>query len=195
MQYLYDDEGRCFIDAYNNVPHVGHCHPRVVEAAERQMRLLNTNTRYLNDLLTRYADRLLETLPSSLDVCYFVNSASEANELALRLARAATGEVDMIVLDAAYHGNTTSLIDISPYKHAGPGGDGAPDWVHVAPLADDYRGPYRRGERDAGAKYAADVAARIDELAARGRPLAAFLAESCPSVGGQLVFPPGYLAG
>ncbi|MEO6877997.1 MAG: aminotransferase class III-fold pyridoxal phosphate-dependent enzyme, partial [Gemmatimonadaceae bacterium] len=133
-QYLYDEDGRRYVDAYNNVPHVGHCHPRVVEAGAAQMRVLNTNTRYLNDRLAEYADRLLATLPPELDVCYFVNSASEANELALRLTRAYTGRRDMIVLDAAYHGNTTSLIDISPYKHAGPGGSGAPDWVHVAPL-------------------------------------------------------------
>ena len=125
-QYLYDDEGRRFLDAYNNVPHVGHCHPRVVEAGTAQMRVLNTNTRYLNDLLTDYAKRLLGTMPAPLGVCFFVSSASEANELALRLARAYTGGTDVIVLDAAYHGNTTSLIDMSPYKHGGPGGLGAP---------------------------------------------------------------------
>jgi 4-aminobutyrate aminotransferase-like enzyme/Ser/Thr protein kinase RdoA (MazF antagonist) len=194
MQYLYDDEGRCFLDAYNNVPHVGHCHPRVVAAAERQMRVLNTNTRYLNGLLTEYAERLLETLPSSLDVCYFVNSASEANELALRLARAATGQKDTIVLDAAYHGNTTSLIDISPYKHAGPGGNGAADWVHVAPLPDTYRGEIKGDDPKAGAKYAARVGTIIEALRKRGKRPAAFIAETCPSVGGQLVFPAGYLA-
>ncbi len=194
-QYLHDDDGRRYLDAYNNVPHVGHCHPRVVEAAARQLAVLNTNTRYLHDGLADYAERLTQTLPAPLRVCFLVSSASEANELAIRLARAATGRRDLLVLDAAYHGNTTTLIDASRYKHAGPGGLGAPDWVHVAPLADDYRGPYRRGDRDAGANYAADVARRIDELAARGRQLAAFLAESCPSVGGQILFPPGYLAG
>ena len=193
MQYLYDDEGHTFLDAYNNVPHVGHCHPRVVEAASTQMRILNTNTRYLNDLLEAYAAKLLETLPSPLEVCYFLNSASEANELALRLARAYTGRRDMIVLEAAYHGNTTSLIDISPYKHAGPGGKGAPDWVHVAPLPDDYRGPYKRGEADVGERYAADVAEVVEAMRRRGRGVAAFIAETCPSVGGQLLFPNGYL--
>jgi 4-aminobutyrate aminotransferase-like enzyme/Ser/Thr protein kinase RdoA (MazF antagonist) len=191
-QYLYDDEGRCFIDAYNNVPHVGHCHPRVVEAAASQMRVLNTNTRYLNDLLETYAERLRSTLPPALDVCYFVNSASEANELALRLSRAYTGARDIVVLDAAYHGNTTSLIDISPYKHAGPGGQGAPEWVHSAPLPDVYRGPNRRA--NAGTLYARDVAAIISELERDGRRLSAFIAETCPSVGGQLVFPGGYLS-
>jgi 4-aminobutyrate aminotransferase-like enzyme len=99
----------------------------------------------------------------------------------------------MIVLDAAYHGNTTSLIDISPYKHDGPGGAGAPDWVHVAPLADDYRGRYKRGDPDAGAKYAAPISELITDVRRRSRGIAGFIAESCPSVGGQIVFPPGYL--
>jgi 4-aminobutyrate aminotransferase-like enzyme len=194
MQYLYDDSGRCFIDAYNNVPHVGHCHPRVVDAGARQMRVINTNTRYLNDLLSRYAEQLLATLPPALDVCYFVNSASEANELALRLARSFTGQRDMIVLDAAYHGNTTSLIDISPYKHAGPGGSGAPDWVHVAPLPDVYRGPHKASDPEAGAKYARYVGEIVETIIDRAKRPAAFIAETCPSVGGQLIFPPGYLA-
>jgi 4-aminobutyrate aminotransferase-like enzyme/Ser/Thr protein kinase RdoA (MazF antagonist) len=194
-QYLYDDEGRRYLDAYNNVPHVGHCHPHVVRAAAHQMSVLNTNTRYLHDGLEAYAERLTKTLPDPLRVCFFVSSASEANELAIRIARAYTQRRDMLVLDAAYHGNTTTLIDISPYKHAGPGGLGAPDWVHTAPLADDYVGPYRRADPHAGAKYAADAARVIDDLRARGRELAAFIAESCPSVGGQIMFPAGYLAG
>ncbi len=194
-QYLYDDDGRRYLDAYNNVPHVGHCHPHVVQAAARQMAVLNTNTRYLHDGLEEYAERLTATLPDPLRVGFFVSSASEANELAIRLARAYTQQRDMLVLGAAYHGNTSTLIDISPYKHAGPGGRGAPDWVHVAPIADDYRGAYQRSDPDAGAKYAADAARVIDALRARGRALAAFMAESCPSVGGQILFPAGYLAG
>lgn len=194
MQYLYEDDGRCYLDAYNNVPHVGHCHPRIVEAAHAQMRVLNTNTRYLSDLLEEYASKLLATLPDALEVCYFVSSASEANELALRLARAHTGQRDTIVLDAAYHGNTTSLIDISPYKHAGPGGLGAPDWVHAAPLPDVYRGPHASSDAQAGAKYAATVGEIVDGLRRQGRRPAAFIAETCPSVGGQLVLPFGYLA-
>ncbi|MEO8624840.1 MAG: aminotransferase class III-fold pyridoxal phosphate-dependent enzyme, partial [bacterium] len=193
-QYMYDDDGRRYLDAYNNVPHVGHCHPRVVHAAQSQMTVLNTNTRYLNDQLAEYAERLAGTLPSPLEVCFFVNSASEANELALRLARAHTHQRDMLVLEAAYHGNTTSLIDISPYKHAGKGGDGAPDWVHVAPLPDDYRGAYKRDDPLAGSKYASDVDVMVQSLGQRGRALAGFIAETCPSVGGQLMLPPGYLS-
>jgi len=193
-QYLFDDEGRRYIDAYNNVPHVGHAHPRVVAAAEQQMRLLNTNTRYLNDLVNEYAARLTATLPDPLQTCYLVNSASEANELALRLARTFTARRDMIVLEAAYHGNTTSLIDLSPYKHAGPGGAGAPEWVHAVPIPDVYRGAYKADDPRAGAKYAAYVADTIERLRENGRGLAGFIAETCPSVGGQIVFPPGYLA-
>src|ERR1044072_3799337 len=141
-QYLYDDEGRRYLDADNNVAHVGHCHPKVVAAGQRQMELLNTNTRYLGDLILEYAEKLTATLPNALSVCYFVNSGSEANELAIRLARAPHKTREMIVLDHAYHGNTTTLIDISPYKHDGRGGAGAPSWVHKAPLpksADDVR--------------------------------------------------------
>jgi len=193
MQYLFDDRGGQYLDAYNNVPHAGHSHPRILQAAIDQMRTLNTNTRYLHDTIWRFAERLTATLPDPLRVCYFVNSGSEANELALRLARAHTGARDLVVLEAAYHGNTTTLIDISPYKFAGPGGGGAPDWVHVAPIPDDYRGAYRRSDADAGRKYADAVGAIVDDVRGRGRPLAGFICESCPSVGGQIIPPPGYL--
>jgi 4-aminobutyrate aminotransferase-like enzyme/Ser/Thr protein kinase RdoA (MazF antagonist) len=193
-QYLFDDEGRKYIDAYNNVAHVGHNHPRVVAAATRQIGVLNTNTRYLHDNILRYAEKLTSLFDESLSVCYFVNSGSEANELALRLARAKTNQRDMIVLEAAYHGNTNTLIDISPYKHGGPGGRGKPDWVHAAPIPDDYRGAYKRGDPQAGAKYAAHVLQIIEGLKQQGRGLAGYIAESLPSVGGQIVMPPGYLA-
>ncbi len=190
-QYLYDETGRAYLDVYNNVPLVGHSHPRIVRAAQQQLALLNTNTRYLHDNLTRYAAALTALLPTPLSVCYFLNSASEANELALRLARAHTGQYDVIVLEAAYHGHTTALIDISPYKFNGPGGTGQKPWVHIAPIPDDYRGPYKRGDAEAGRKYAQHVAEIIERL---DTGLAAFIAETLPSVGGQIVLPPGYLA-
>jgi 4-aminobutyrate aminotransferase-like enzyme/Ser/Thr protein kinase RdoA (MazF antagonist) len=194
MQYLYDETGRAYLDVYNNVPLVGHSHPRVVRAAQEQLALLNTNTRYLHDNVLRYAERLTELLPAPLRVCYFVNSGSEANELALRLARAHTGREDVIVLEHAYHGHTNTLIDISPYKFDGPGGRGRKPWVHVAPIADDYRGPYRRGDAEAGAKYAAHVGEILESTRREGRGVAAFIAETLPSVAGQIVFPPNYLA-
>jgi len=194
MQYLFDEEGRRYLDAYNNVPHVGHCHPRVVAAGHRQMSALNTNTRYLHGLINQYAAALCATLPDPLSVCFFVNSGSEANELALRLARAHTRRRDMIVLEAAYHGHTNTLIDISPYKHDGPGGTGAPSWVHTVPIPDLYRGPYRRDDPRAGAKYARHVVEIIERLRESRVGLAGFIAESAPSVGGQIFFPEGYLA-
>jgi 4-aminobutyrate aminotransferase-like enzyme/Ser/Thr protein kinase RdoA (MazF antagonist) len=193
-QYLYDDTGRAFLDVYNNVPLVGHSHPRVVRAVQQQITLLNTNTRYLHDNVNRYADRLTRLLPEPLRVCYFVNSGSEANELALRLARAHTAREDVIVLEHAYHGHTTTLIDISPYKFDGPGGHGRKPWVHVVPIPDDYRGPYRRDDPEAGRKYAQHVAQLLEKMHAEGRSPAAYIAETLPSVAGQIVFPPGYLA-
>lgn len=189
-QYLYDEDGRAYLDAYNNVPVCGHSHPRIVQAVQRQIALLNTNTRYLHDNVLHYAARLTALLPPSLSVCYFVNSATEANELAVRLVRTHTGRRDMIVLEHAYHGHSSSLVDISPYKFDGPGGGGRQSWVHVAPIADDYRGAYKRSDPRAGAKYAA----HIEQMIGAGVRPAGFIAESLPSVGGQIVFPPGYLA-
>lgn len=193
-QYVYDDTGRAYLDAYNNVPLVGHSHPTVVRAVQEQSSLLNTNTRYLHDNLVLYARRLTEKLPKPLRVCYFVNSGSEANELAIRLARARTRYDDIIVLEHAYHGHTTTLIDISPSKFDGPGGSGCKPWVHVAPIPDDYRGIYRRGESNLGVSYARHVAGIVDRLRQGGRGALVFIAESIPSVAGQIVFPPGYLA-
>jgi 4-aminobutyrate aminotransferase-like enzyme/Ser/Thr protein kinase RdoA (MazF antagonist) len=193
-QYLYDETGRAYLDVYNNVPLVGHSHPRVVRAAQEQLALLNTNTRYLHDNVNRYAERLTRLLPEPLRVCFFVNSGSEANELALRLARAHTGREDIIVLEHAYHGHTNTLIDLSPYKFDGPGGQGKKPWVHVAPLADDYRGLYRREDHLAGAKYARQVLELLARTKAEGRGCAAYIAETLPSVAGQIVFPAGYLA-
>jgi len=194
MQYLYDHTGRKFLDAYNNVPHVGHCHPRVIDAAIEQMRILNTNTRYLHDALTTYARKLCATLPDPLSVCFFVNSASEANELALRLARSYTRQRNMIVLENAYHGHTTTLIDISPYKHDGPGGSGAPSWVYTAPVADLYRGPYTADDPKAADKYARHVGQICQQIREKGEGVCGFIAETCPSVAGQIIFPEGYLA-
>jgi 4-aminobutyrate aminotransferase-like enzyme/Ser/Thr protein kinase RdoA (MazF antagonist) len=193
-QHLYDECGRGFLDVYNNVPLVGHSHPRVVRAVCEQAALLNTNTRYLHDTIVRYAERLGRRLPEPLRVFYFVNSGSEANELALRLARARTGAEDVVVLEHAYHGHTTTLVDASPHKFEGPGGRGRKEWVHVAPLPDTYRGRYRRDDPQAGPRYGREVGAIVDRLRAEGRRPAAFLAETLPSVAGQIVLPPGYLA-
>lgn len=192
-QFLYDVDGYAYLDVVNNVCHVGHCHPHVVRAAQQQMALLNTNTRYIYDQLTEYAERLTATLPDPLSVCFFVNSGSEANDLALRLARAYTGNHDVICLDVGYHGNLSSLIDISPYKFDGPGGKGAPPTTHVALMPDPYRGPYLGMEWTTGQQYANHVRELIAQLHSEEKGVAAFIAESVLGCGGQIVLPEGYL--
>ncbi|MEE8467563.1 MAG: aminotransferase class III-fold pyridoxal phosphate-dependent enzyme, partial [Planctomycetota bacterium] len=190
--YLFDESGRRYLDCVNNVCHVRHCHPRVVEAAARQMAELNTNTRYLHDHLVTYARRLTELLPDPLGVCALVCSGSEANELALRLARAATGRRGVVVLDAAYHGNAGALVEISPYKFDGPGGRGRPQHVHVAPTPDPYRGEHRGP--DAGLRYAGSVRDALQRGEETGIPAGAFLSESLLGCAGQIDPPPGFLA-
>ena len=191
-QYLFDTAGRAYLDLVNNVCHVGHCHPGVVEAAQQQIAILNTNTRYLHENLVTYAERLCATFPDPLSVCFFVCSGSEANELALRLAHTHTRRTDIIVVDGAYHGNTSALIDISPYKHDGPGGRGAPPHVHVVPMPDCYRGAHRDPE-SAGALYAASVGEAIEAARADGREVSTFISESLLSCAGQIELPGGYL--
>ncbi|MEW6364383.1 MAG: aminotransferase class III-fold pyridoxal phosphate-dependent enzyme [Acidobacteriota bacterium] len=191
--YLYDEGGRAYLDCVNNVAHVGHCHPQVVAAGQRQMALLNTNTRYLHDSIVEYARRLSEKLPEPLRVCFFLNSGSEANDLALRLARTATGRQDIITVDSAYHGHTQALIDVSPYKHDGPGGKGRPPYVHKVPMPDPYRGQFRGYSADSGLRYADHVQSTIEEVQAGGRGVAAFICESMMGCGGQIIFPDGFM--
>ncbi|MCB0585100.1 MAG: aminotransferase class III-fold pyridoxal phosphate-dependent enzyme [Phaeodactylibacter sp.] len=191
MQYLYDVSGRRYLDTVNNVPHAGHQHPRVVRAAQRQIALLNTNTRYLHAEAVRFAEELAARLPPELSVLHFVNSGSEANELALRMAKAFTAQKDMIVLEMGYHGNTNTCVDISSYKFDGKGGRGAPAWVQVAPIPDPYRGLHRGA--DSGPAFAAHVQQAIEKIQQQGRGVAGFIAESILSCGGQIVPPAGYL--
>src|ERR671921_1408446 len=155
--YLFDASGRAYLDCVNNVAHVGHAHPRVVEAGVAQMRVLNTNTRYLHENVVRYAERLVGLLPEHLEERFFTNSGSEANELALRLARAATGRSDVACVDVAYHGNTQRLVEVSPYKFNGPGGGGQPEDVQVVPLPDVYRGAHRGDGAAPGEQYLAEA--------------------------------------
>lgn len=186
--YLFDRDGTKYLDLVNNVAHLGHSHPRVVEAAYKQMLTLNTNTRYWNQNAIEYARALANTFPDPLSVVFFVNSGSEANDLALRLAQAHSKAKGMMVLDHAYHGHITSIIDISPYKFNGRGGAGRPDHVRVAPIPDAYKGIHR-GE-ESGAKYAAEFKRELDSL---DQPLCAFISESIVSTGGQVPLALGFL--
>lgn len=193
QHHLFDEWGRPYLDAYNNVPHVGHAHPRIQAVAADQLRRMNSNTRYLHPAQTAFADKLLSKLPDPLEVCFFVNSGSEANELALRLLRAYTGTNGMITPDHGYHGNTTGAIDLSAYKFNAKGGVGPSDWVELVEVADDYRGRFRRSDLDRAQKYADLVDDAIDRLAAKNIGVAGFIAETFPSVGGQIIPPKGYL--
>lgn len=192
--WLIDHTGRRYLDCVNNITHVGHCHPHVVAALARQAAELNTNTRYLHDLMPALAERLAARLPQDLKVAFFVNSGTEANELALRIARTAIGKKDTVVLDWAYHGNSGGTVEISPYKFKRKGGFAQPDFVQIATFPDPYRGPHRGAA--SGPAYAADLDRCLDAVASRtGSGAATFIAESVSGVGGQVIYPPGYLAG
>ncbi|CAM4177963.1 aminotransferase class III-fold pyridoxal phosphate-dependent enzyme [Flavobacterium weaverense] len=193
LQYLYDDQGNTFLDCVNNVSHVGHCHPTVVKAMQKQIATLNTNTRYLNDAIVEYAKRLTGTLPEELTVCYFTNSGSEANDLAIRMSRHFTKQKDVIVLDHAYHGTSTTAIEMSPYKFDGKGGFGKMLYIHKAQNPDMYRGAFKYGDNQAGEKYAQDVDRIILSLEIESKKPAAFICETLLGVGGQIALPPNYL--
>jgi 4-aminobutyrate aminotransferase-like enzyme/Ser/Thr protein kinase RdoA (MazF antagonist) len=178
--YLYEADGRRYLDTVNNVPQVGHQNPKVVEAVQQQAAVLNTNTRYLHTRLAQYAEELLSTLPDELAVVYFLTSGSEANELALRMARTATGRQGILAMDGAYHGHTAACIDISAYKFNGKGGAGQPGDTHLLPL-------FQQDGQDAQR-----AVQQIQALQSQGKAPAAFISESILSCGGQLVPPAGY---
>ncbi|MDH6470872.1 4-aminobutyrate aminotransferase-like enzyme/Ser/Thr protein kinase RdoA (MazF antagonist) [Micromonospora sp. H404/HB375] len=192
--WMSDTEGLAYLDAINNVTHVGHADPTVADAVSRQVRRLNTNSRFVYAEYGRYAERLANLLPDPLAVVYFVCTGSEANDLALRMARQVTGRTDVMVVDGAYHGNTTAVLGISPDRYDGPGGGGRPDTTHVVLQPDRYRGPYGYDDPLAAQKYAADVDLVARRLSAEGRAPAAFFTEALIGSGGQITLPPTYLA-
>jgi 4-aminobutyrate aminotransferase-like enzyme/Ser/Thr protein kinase RdoA (MazF antagonist) len=173
--WMIDAEGRRYLDAYNNVPIVGHSHPRVVSAIATQARLLNTNTRYLHELALELAERLTTTLPASLDTCLFVNSGSEANELAWRFATAVTGASGALVSEWAYHGVTAVQADLSPSEWTE---DMRPSYVETVPAPDGYRGAHRRDEAGWQLRYGECVSDAVAALGRRGARLAAMFCDS-----------------
>src|SRR6266403_1372478 len=193
MQYVWDDSGKRYLDGLGGIVtiSVGHCHPHVVEAARLQNETLqHSTTIYLHPNLPEFAQKLASKMPGDLKVCYFVNSGSEANDLALLMARAYTGNFDVIALRNAYHGGNVSgmaMTSHSTWKFNVPHSFG----VHHALAPDPYRGPHGLNDPDAGKKYAADVKQLID-FATPGQ-VAGFIAESIQGVGGVVVFPDGYL--
>lgn len=191
--WLIDDRGRAYLDCFNNVCHLGHVHADVVEAIARQAWKLNTNTRYLHDTIVTYAERLTATLPEGLAIASFSCSGSEANSHALRMARAHSGRNEAIVLDWAYHGTTQELINLSPYKYKRKGGKGRPAHVFEATIPDSYRAPADWPVAEHAKRFAESVAEQIAAMAREGRAPGLFIAESIPSVAGQVFLPDGYL--
>ncbi|MBA7556642.1 [LysW]-aminoadipate semialdehyde transaminase [subsurface metagenome] len=189
FQYMYDAEGNTYLDMRNNIPHVGHCHPRVVIAGERQMARLNTNTRYLYDELTSFSEHLLSKFPDSLNRVFLVNSGSAAVDLAIRLALDHTQKSKIAVLEHGYHGNTNTGIGISHYKYSGKGGQGKGKQVIQLSLPDVYRGKFN-DPSSAGERYSREAISIIDEA---GPGLAALIAEPVVGCGGQVPLAEGYL--
>jgi 4-aminobutyrate aminotransferase-like enzyme len=190
-QYLIDAVGRKYLDTVNNVAHVGHENFNVVKAGQHQMALLNTNTRYLHENITTLAKEILETLPKELSVLHFVNSGSEANELAIRMIKACTNSDEIIASEHGYHGNTSGTIHISSYKFDGKGGKGKPKNTHIFPMPDAFRGKYR-GE-NTGEQYANEVQLLIDEIHQQNKKVGGFIIEPIISCGGQVALPFGFL--
>jgi len=192
-QWLFDEKGRRYLDGIGGIVTVscGHCHPHVVAAADRQNHLLqHTTTIYLNPNIALYARDLAAKMPGELKVVYLVNSGSEANDLALLMARAYTGCYDMIALRNGYHGGSQSTMGLtshSTWKFNVPHGFG----VQYSVLPDLYRGPFGADDPEAGRKYAEDVKGLV-QFGSSGK-LAGFIAESIQGVGGTVVYPPGYL--
>lgn len=192
--WLFDEFGRSYLDAINNVSHVGHGNPRVVAAAATQLRQLNTNSRFLYPGIAEYTERLIALLPDPLEVVFLVCSGSEANDLAIRMARQVTGRRDVLVVDGAYHGNTSVVTGLSPNRYKGPGGTGPDPTTHEVEQPNLYRGRLRYGDADAGAGYADDLRRNVRRLADAGTPAAAFIAESAMGTAGSIFYPDGYLA-
>ncbi|XP_060066596.1 ethanolamine-phosphate phospho-lyase-like [Ylistrum balloti] len=197
-QYMYDEQDQQYLDCINNVCHVGHCHPDVVEAGCKQMKVLNTNSRFLHDNLVLLAKRLTETMPDKLSVVYFVNSGSEANDLAIRLAKHYTRGTEMLTLDHAYHGHVVSALEVSPYKlrQQVDNSHPPPDHVHWLSCPDVYRGKFRDCDypgHDMGQVYANEVRDVIHKIQEDGKNVSFYIAESMQSCGGQIIPPQGYL--
>ncbi len=190
--WLTAADGRRYLDCYNNVPHVGHCHPRVVETITRQIRVLNTNTRYLSEQSLAYAERLTATLDKSLSAVVYVNSGSEANDVAWRMAKAWTGKHGGLAMEFAYHGITDAIDAFSP---SNSGAFWHAPHIRLLPPPDDYRGPYKRGDVQLAERYAALADAPIAQLQEEGLGVAAAMVDSAFMTNGMIEAPQGYLSG
>lgn len=188
--WLFGADGRRYLDCYNNVASVGHCHPKVVAALTRQASTLNTHTRYLDENVVRYAERLGETFPGELGVCMFTCTGSEANELAYRIARAVSGNDGAVVLEHAYHGTSKTMFEFSTEEY--PAAE-QPAYLATTAAPNGYRGPYRYGDPGLGTAYGAMLGDAVDRLAERGHRPALFISDNIFSTNGILTPPAEYL--
>lgn len=190
--HLVDTNGRTYVDLVNNVAGLGHSHPKVTAAAQKQLSLLNTNSRFLYRQLAEYSERLIEKAPNSLDTVLFVNSGTEAVDLALRLAWAATGRKTIISLREAYHGWSIGADAVTTSTYDNPNAlNSRPDWVHVADVPNPLRGKHTGP--DAETYYATELADTLKQLDAQGKPVAGFICESVLGNAGGVLLPEGYL--
>jgi 4-aminobutyrate aminotransferase-like enzyme len=188
--WLYDVDGKRYLDCYNNVPSVGHAHPRVVAALARQTGLLNTHTRYLHEHVVELAERLGASLPGELSSCFFVCTGTEANDLAVQIARVVSGNDGVVVTERAYHGNSDLVGKLSTDSY--PEWE-RPDWLGVVEPPNTYRGPFRAPEPELGARYAALVSDSVAELDTRGHGVAAMLIDTSWDSNGVLIAPDDYV--
>jgi 4-aminobutyrate aminotransferase-like enzyme len=190
--WVYDAEGNRYLDCYNNVPSVGHAHPRVVRALSDQAALLNTHTRYLHEHVVELAERLGTMLPGDLHTCYFVCTGTEANDLAVQIARTVTGNQGVIVTERSYHGNSDLVGKLSTDSY--PAAE-RPDWLGVVEPPNMFRGPIRMrmGVQDPGAAYATLVEDAAGALGARGHGTAAWLIDTSWDSNGVLIAPRDYV--
>ncbi len=189
--HLMSTAGRSYLDMVNNVTVLGHAHPRVAETAGRQLRRLNTNSRFNYEAVVEFSERLAAMLPQPLDTVFLVNSGSEASDLALRLAMAATGRRDVVAVREAYHGWTYATDAVSTSIADNPNALATrPDWVHTVESPNSFRGKFRGA--DAG-RYAGEAVAQIENLIAEGRAPAAFIAEPVYGNAGGMALPDHYL--
>ena len=190
FQYMYDSFGKTYLDAYNNIPHVGHSHPLVIEASLKQSSVLNTNTRYLYESLEEYSEKLTSLFPKKLCKVFFVNSGSEASDLAIRMARYHSKNEAVVVIENGYHGHTQTGINISDYKFNSKKGTGQKDYILKLKIPDTFKGKYKVDDEDPGLKYANDA---IKQLNNYKGSVAAFISEPILSCAGQVPLANNYL--
>ncbi|MFT6880035.1 MAG: ethanolamine-phosphate phospho-lyase [Psychromonas sp.] len=188
FQYMYDAAVNTFLYAYNSIPHVGHSHPKVVTAGQRQMAKLNTNTCYLFDEIPAYAEKLLAKFPKSMNRVFFVNSGSAASDLAIRIAKIHTQKQSIMVMEHGYHGHTQLATDISDYKFNHPKGQGQKGFIIKTEISATFGGRY--SDKGAGKKYDQDA---INKIKKTRDGIAAFICEPIVGCGGQVPLAKGYL--